>query len=503
MLSKRILVVDDDADILDALGDVLREEGYEILLAGSAAQAKELLYTTSPELVLLDIQMAAKDGISLLREWASSSALMDCPVIAMSGYGTVSMAAEATRLGAFDFLEKPLSLAPLLQAIRQALDAGQKKRERLRAFLWPPAAPIGRSPAMQSAREQAARIAQYDMPVLLLGEPGTGRSAFARYIHSLGPRSDQALVAVSAGGLGEDYPLQLHGKQTESGVEPGKFSEARGGSLLIEDLEDLLPEVQRQLLADLKSGSFTPVGTLKSRPLDIRLMTTAQPDFESDSAAGMFRKDLKAHLNVATVRVPPLREYAEDIPDLLGYFVDRLADDNGLPFRRFSIAAQNRLRNYSWPGNLKELHAFVQRLLMSNHSEEVTLAEVEAELSGQPAAPAALGMSLLAMPLREARQQFEREFLQNQLLFCKGDIDLLAKSIGMERSRAYGKLRSLGVSLSLREARQRFERAYLKRQLINCNGKVDQLAKRVGMERSHVYRKLHSLGVDLHKLSPE
>ena len=447
MTSPRILIVDDEADIRTLLREILSEEGYEVDVAADAVQARASRARQSPDLVLLDIWMPDTDGITLLREWSRGPAMVECPVVMMSGHGTVETAVEATRLGAFDFVEKPLSLAKLLRTVERALDAGRQKRQGSRSLLPPPIAPVGRSRAMQLIREQVQQVAPHDAPILLLGESGTGREAFARYIHSLSARSGQPLVVAVAGSLDEESAAAvLRGREAAGSIEAGLYEQAEGGTLYINGLEDLLPSVQRLILADLESGSYARVGGSTPRALRVRFLTSAEPGFETRGSAEPFRRDLLSHLNVVTLRVPPLREYAEDVPELLRYYVDRFVDDAGLPFRRFSVAAQNRLRNYPWPGNIHELKNLVQRLLILKGQEEIGLDEIERELATQlPVNEPLVKQDLLALPLREAREQFERAYLQQQLLICNGKVGQLAKRVGMERTHLYRKLRSLGV----------------------------------------------------------
>jgi DNA-binding NtrC family response regulator len=446
MSSPRILIVDDEADIRSLLREILSEEGYEVEVAADAQQARASRARQSPDLVLLDIWMPDTDGITLLREW-SHTPNADCPVVMMSGHGTVETAVEATRLGAFDFVEKPLSLAKLLRTVERALDAGRQKRQSVRSLLPPPIAPVGRSRVMQMIREQVQQVAPHDAPILFLGESGTGREAFARYLHSLSPRAASPFVVAVAGSLADDEAAtRLRGSESGGTVRRGLYEEADGGSLFINAMEDLSPSVQRMLLADIENGHFTRVGGSQPVTLNVRFLSSAQPGFESRAGAEPFRRDLLSQLNVITLRVPPLREYAEDVPELLRYYVDRLVDDAGLPFRRFSVAAQNRLRNYPWPGNIHELKNLVHRLLILQGGEEIGLEEIERELTTQlPGNEPLVKQDLLALPLREAREQFERAYLQQQLLICNGKVGQLAKRVGMERTHLYRKLRSLGV----------------------------------------------------------
>ena len=447
MSAPRILVVDDEADIRDTLREVLTDEGYEVDLAADAAQARAARLRVEPELVLLDIWMPDTDGITLLREWVAANALGG-PVVMMSGHGTVETAVEATRLGAFDFVEKPLSLAKLLRVVERALEAGRRRRQSARALAPPFVVPVGKSRLMHALREQIQQVAPRDAAVLLLGETGTGREAFARYLHSLSPRAEQPFVAVAGGSLDErDAAARLHGSvRADGSIEPGLYAAADGGTLFLNGLEDFGPAVQRTLLADFEAGSYTPGGGGQPRRIGVRWLSAAQPGFELRGDPEPFRRDLLSHLNLIVLRVPPLRDYAEDVPELLRSYVDRLVDEERLPFRRFGVAAQNRLRNYPWPGNVRELRNLVHRLLLLGGEEEIKLEEIERELAAQLSHDEPLvKQDLLALPLREAREAFERAYLQQQLLLCNGKVGQLAKRVGMERTHLYRKLRSLGV----------------------------------------------------------
>jgi DNA-binding NtrC family response regulator len=445
--SPHILVVDDEADIRGLLKEILSEEGYEVDVAANAAQARASRARQVPDLVLLDIWMPDVDGITLLREW-SAAATDGCPVVMMSGHSTVETAVEATRLGAFDFVEKPLSLAKLLRTVERALDAGRRHRQSGRLLGAPLAIPLGKSRLMQQLRTELQQIAPNPSAVLLIGEPGSGREAFARYLHEHGPRANAPFVTLVASALRDaDAEARLFGREEANGDKvAGLIEEAGNGTLFIHELEDLPAGVQRLLVGVLESGQFTRVGGREPLPLRARLLTSAQPGIEQRAGSEALRRDLLAHLNVLIVRVPPLREYAEDVPDLLRHQVDRMVDAEGLPFRRFSVAAQNRLRNYPWPDNVRELRHLVHRLLLHGGPEEIRLEEIERELAVQtPPDEPLVKQDLLALPLREAREQFERAYLQQQLLLCSGKVGQLAKRVGMERTHLYRKLRSLGV----------------------------------------------------------
>jgi DNA-binding NtrC family response regulator len=445
MTASRILVVDDEADIRGLLKEILSEEGYDVEIAADASQARSSRATQVPDLVLLDIWMPDTDGITLLREWSATDGY-DCPVVMMSGHGTVETAVEATRLGAFDFVEKPLSLTKLLRTVERALDAGRRKRLSARTQASALAVPIGKSKITQTLREQVQQAASSSSPVLLVGELGSGREAYARYLHSLSARSAKPFLTVVAASLAQDPAAALFGSERDGKVDPGFFDQATGGSLYVSGLEDLNPNAQRALVGAIEQNGYTRVGGRQRLQLNVRWISSAQDGFESRSSAEPFRRDLLAHLSVITLRVPPLRDYAEDVPDLLRYYVDRLVDEQHLPLRRFSVAAQNRLRNYPWPGNVGELKNLVQRVLILGSGEEIRLEEIERELALKMAVDEPLvKQDLLALPLREAREQFERAYLQQQLLLCNGKVGQLAKRVGMERTHLYRKLRALGV----------------------------------------------------------
>jgi two-component system, NtrC family, nitrogen regulation response regulator NtrX len=445
MTASRILVVDDEADIRGLLKEILSEEGYEVDIAADASQARSSRASQVPDLVLLDIWMPDTDGITLLREWSVTDGY-DCPVVMMSGHGTVETAVEATRLGAFDFVEKPLSLTKLLRTVERALDAGRRKRLSARTQGSALAVPIGKAKITQMLREQVQQAASSSSPVLLIGELGSGREAYARYLHSLSARAAKPFFMVVAASLGQDPAAALFGSERDGKVEPGAFDQATGGSLYVSGLEDLNSEAQRALVGAIEQNSYTRVGGRQRLALNVRWISSAQEGFDSNPAHEPFRRDLVAHLNVITLRVPPLRDYSEDVPDLLRYYVDRLVDEQHLPLRRFSVAAQNRLRNYPWPGNVSELKNMVQRVLILGAGEEIRLEEIERELAVKLSVDEPLvKQDLLALPLREAREQFERAYLQQQLLLCNGKVGQLAKRVGMERTHLYRKLRALGV----------------------------------------------------------
>lgn len=449
MSTGRILVVDDEADIRVLLKEILSDEGYDVDVAANAGQARASRARATPDLVLLDIWMPDTDGITLLREW-SASAAEECPVVMMSGHGTVETAVEATRLGAFDYVEKPLSLAKLLRTVERAMDAGKRRRVAGRPQQAPLPATFGKSRVAQQLREELTRVAALNAPLLMVGEAGSGREAMARFTHEAGARASRGFAVLVASAVPEDSAERyLFGSTGSQGTTQGLLDQAPSGTLLIQEAEDLSPRVQRLLLGAIETGRFHRVGATNDSGVAFnpRLIATAQPGVETRAGteAGL-RRDLFAHLSGVLVRVPSLRDYAEDVPDLLRFYAERIADAEKLPLRRFSVAAQNRLRNYPWPGNLRELRSLVRRMLARGGPEEIPLEEIEAELSAYtPPNEPLVKQDLLALPLREAREQFERAYLQQQLMLCNGKVGQLAKRVGMERTHLYRKLRSLGV----------------------------------------------------------
>ena len=446
MSNPHVLVVDDEADIRVLIQDILADEGYGVTAAANAEEARAARAAAKFELILLDIWMPDTDGITLLREWSDSGDL-NCPVVIMSGHGTVDAAVEATRLGAFDFIEKPLSLAKLLRTVEAALESAGRQTRAARNLLPSLLAPVGRSDLMKALRERVQQYARHDGSVLLSGETGTGRGAFARYLHALSGRADEPLINLTAASITEsNFEEQILGSEKNGEVIMGAFERASGGTLVVDELSDLTEAAQKVLLGAIQDGEFTRVGAAAPVKIDARIVATVSADYEALIEKGKLRRDLVSHLSVLSLRVPPLREYSEDVPELIAYYVDKLVDSEGLTFRRFSVAAQNRLRNYPWPDNVRELKSLVRRLLLVGSSEDITLDEVEAEISAAaPVNEPLVKQDLLALPLREAREQFERAYLQQQLVLCDGKVGQLAKRVGMERTHLYRKLRSLGV----------------------------------------------------------
>jgi two-component system nitrogen regulation response regulator NtrX len=442
-----ILVVDDEPDICDQVQEILADEGYEVTTAATAAQAREARRARRPDLILLDIWMPDMDGITLLKEWSEGDHL-PCPVIIMSGHGTVETAVEATRLGAYDFLEKPMSMNKLLLTVQRALEADKLARENLGLRrLRPMAEPVGKSEVVQRLRTQVLRIAQHDTPVLIFGEPGTGKEIYARFLHQHSPRRNGPFIDVGVGSIArENSTLELFGSEQGDKIHYGRLEQASGGTLFLDELADMDPEAQARLAGALENGSFLRIGGKESVQVNVRIVAATHQDLERQVAEGRFREDLYYQLNVVPIWLPPLREHVEDVPELLNYYVNYFVDQENLPYRHFTTLAQNRLRNYSWPGNIRELKNLVQRLLILGVEEEITLEEVEAAISNVPATKSReVGQVPLDLPLREAREQFERAYLLQQFKDCDGNVARLAERVGMERTNLYRKLRALGI----------------------------------------------------------
>jgi DNA-binding NtrC family response regulator len=455
MTAPYILVVDDEPDIRELVKEILEDEDFRVATAESGRVARQVLREGRPDLILLDIWMPDVDGITLLKEWAEDEGL-PCPVIMMSGHGTVETAVEATRLGAYDFLEKPLSLAKLLLTVERALEADRLARENvgLRRRSQAVIEPVGRSPAIQRLREQVKRLAQHDTWVLITGEPGSGRETFARYLHSQSVRKDRPFVEVAVNSMAPgNSARELFGSEQDGRIHYGRLEQASGGTLFLDEVGDMEAEAQTQLVGALDTGSFMRVGGTEPVKIDARIIAATSRDLAAEVHAGRFREDLFYHLNVVPLRIPTLREHHEDVSELLSFYVDYFAQHEKLPYRRFSVGAQNFLRNYPWPGNVRELKNLVQRLLILGAGDDITQDEVEAAMgSVQRPGGEIPGLPAISFdqPLREAREQFEKVYLEYQLDKHSGNISKMAGEVGMERTHLYRKLRSVGIEIKER-----------------------------------------------------
>lgn len=444
-----ILVVDDEPDIRHLLQEILEDEGYDVEVAENGETARQAYRQHQPNLILLDIWMPDVDGITLLKEWTEDGNL-PVPVIMMSGHGTVETAVEATRLGAFDFIEKPLSLAKLLLTVEQALDSDKILHDPTLHSQQGLAVnePIGRSPTMQRIREQIKRIAEHDSWVLLNGEAGSGIKVAAHYLHVNSHHHDKSFIEANLSSLSyERSPEEFIGTQSETNTTMGLLDKAQGGTLFLRNIDEADEATQNFLLGLLQTNTFQHIGASTNLPFKARIICSTHKNIEKLIEENKFRKDLFYLINVVPLHIPALREHREDIPDLLNFYTNILVDQEKLPYRHFSLAAQNRLRNYEWLGNIRELTNLVQRLLITAAGNEISLEEVDSAID-QKAQNSKSGDNISIsydLPLREARELFERDYLIHHLIKTNGSIGKVAKLIGMERTHLYRKLRALEI----------------------------------------------------------
>jgi len=412
-----ILVVDDEPDIRELIKDILEDENYEVRIAADGQEAQQIFNEQQPDLILLDIWMPDIDGISLLKEFKQQN--KNVTIVMMSGHGTIETAVEATRLGASDFIEKPLSTAKLLRGVEQALENRAKQASIQKELAQ---IPVGKSQQIKLLREQVERVAKHEMPILLVGEPGVGKHCFSHYLHSLGQFSGGKFIELSP----ESFPLDSL-KIT---------SLAKNNCLYIHDLALLSDEAQALLLHLLESHKLQ----------QCQLICATQYSLQKAVDNGDFLESLLYQLNSITLVVPPLRDHIEDIPELVHHFVDVQTTRSGLPYRRFTVAAQNRLRNHEWSGNILELKNVIQRLLVLGNGEDIDVADVDLALASEAEAIENGDETInFELPLREAREQFERIYLLRKLQETDGNVGKAAKLAGMERTHLYRKLRSLGI----------------------------------------------------------
>ena len=444
-MNAHILVIDDEREIRELVREILQDEGYEVSVAETAEDARRARRLRRPDLVLMDVWLPDTDGVSLLREWTQGG--FDAPVIMISGHGTVETAVEATRLGAYDFLEKPLSLSKLLLVVQRALEADKLQRENidLRRQTQALVEPIGGSQVMKDLRAQIQRIARHNAWVLISGEPGSGKELFARYLHASSSRRDGPFIEVGVASIaGENSAAALFGAEQGSSIYYGFLEQANGGTLFLSEVADMDPAVQAKLLGALENKSFVRVGGREPVQFDVRVVAATHRDLEDYIQAGRFREDLYYQLNVVPVRIPPLREHSEDVPEILDYYIETLVQRDNLPRRRFSAAAKHRLSAHHWAGNVRELKNFVQRMLILGSGDEISVEEVEDALGVRSRKSAEISVAF-DLPLRTARLQFEKAYFEYQLGVVGGNIVEVAQRAGIERTHLYRKLRILGM----------------------------------------------------------
>ncbi|CAN5691186.1 nitrogen assimilation response regulator NtrX [soil metagenome] len=449
-----VLVVDDEADIRELVAGILSDEGYAVRTANDSETALAAIRARKPALLILDIWMqgGGMDGLELLDLLRTLDA--DIPVIMISGHGNIETAVSAIKRGAYEFLEKPFKSDKLLLTVERALEATSLKREnrRLRTQALMPEGLVGKSMATQQLRSLIPKLAGANSRVLIAGPPGAGKETVARMIHSASPRAKAEFVVISAAGMTpERMDLELFGEEAETGrpAKIGVFERAHGGTLYLDEVADMPFETQSRILRVLVEQRFRRVGGDSDVQVDVRVVSSTSRDLREEIAGGRFREDLFHRLNVVPVIVPGLAEHREDIPELVEYFIQRICDATGMARRRLADDALATLQVKAWPGNLRQLRNNIERMLILASGDPSE--PISADMLPGDSSPSDQGSSLgadriIALPLREAREVFEREYLNAQMLRFSGNISRTAAFIGMERSALHRKLKSLGLS---------------------------------------------------------
>ena len=441
MSRETILIIDDESDIRAQIRDILSDHGYRILQADSASAARKLVRQQPVDLALLDIWMPGEDGMSLLRSWRHEDT-SEFPILMMSGHGNIETALEATRLGAWHYLEKPFAMDKLLLSVSRALETYRLRRQN-RILSKDSAATeqlIGDSPEIRRLREQAQAFGDDGNPVLILGEPGCEFLALANHIHYNGTRHHWQLV------IGNGQNLNQRLLEETPGNGTCLLLEAHGGTLLMNPLDQLTVKTQKRLLSVLENHHLLQ-GNGTATPIDVQLIATLYQRPETALASNILNPALYARLAPRTLVLPPLRERTRDIPELVEHYVTRYCARDNLPMRSFPPNVMEALCKHDWPDNMYELRRLVYQLLISGNGTEVGLAEVDRQLHPAPqsdALPSGLE-NLMALPYREARAQFEQMYYQFQIEQSGGSMKRLSDSTHMERTYLYRKLRDLGI----------------------------------------------------------
>ncbi len=436
----KLLIVDDEKDIRNLMEEIFVEEGYQVETAANGVQAQNAWRKTLPDVIFLDVWMPDIDGISLLSDMKKERVLDHAKVIMMSGHGTIETAIEAPRLGAYDFLEKPLSLAKLIVTAERALEHNRLNQENRQLKQKQPeqVLPIGKSKNMHELRETIERLSKFTMPILISGEPGSGKHHTARALHKTSSRKDFALIEISA--------IDFNRMADDTTEEPMRsfLREAHNGTLIVANFDQLSANSQHTLATLIQKQVYQPTPSSDAIAMDIRLIALSRTDLEQAVVSENFREDLYQRLNVMPIHLPALRQHTEDIPELVDFFVNHFVTQEGLEYRHFSVPAQNVLRQYGWPGNLKELQNLIQRTLILGRGE-VSDTEIKSALQKSENASEQESTVDTSLLLKEAKDRLEGAYLSQLLRETGGNVSETAKRSGIDRTNLYRKLKTLGI----------------------------------------------------------
>jgi two-component system nitrogen regulation response regulator NtrX len=446
-----ILIVDDERDIRELISDILEDEGFITRLAGNSDEAMAQIEKERPSLLILDIWLkdSNMDGIDILKSVKRD--YPEVPVVIISGHGNIEIAVAAIKQGAYDFIEKPFNIDQLLVVIRRGMETSRLRRENisLRQQGSAPSEMLGDSPAFRTLLGQLDKVTKSNGRVMLSGPAGSGKELAARYIHGNSGRATAPFICVGCASIEPDRMEEvLFGREGEdTGIVPGLLEEANGGVIYFDEVADMPLGTQSKILRVLVDQTFLRVGGSDKVQVDLRVISSTSRDLEEEIAADRFRRELYHRLNVVPIRVPSLEDRREDVPALAAHFISALNRDQGLPLRELGEEAAALLQTMRWPGNVRQLRNVIERVLILGEGQD----DIEArEIPGEMAAPAQEGRVVLSgtvatMPLREAREAFEREYLMTQINRFGGNISRTAEFVGMERSALHRKLKSLGV----------------------------------------------------------
>ncbi len=450
-----ILVVDDERDIRELICDILQDEGYITRMAGNSDECMAELNRAAPGLMILDIWLkdSNMDGIDILSHVKRDNP--EVPVVIISGHGNIEIAVAAIKQGAYDFIEKPFNIDQLLVVIRRAMEASRLRRENaaLRRQDVREAEMIGTGVAFRMMKSQLDKVTKSNGRVMLTGGPGSGKEVAARYIHAQSNRADAPFVVVSSASIQPDeMEVQLFGRESpERGVEQGLLEQAHGGVIYFDEVADMPLGTQSKILRVLVDQSFTRVGGTAKVRVDLRVISSTSRDLSAEIGEGRFREELFHRLNVVPIEVPNLEDRRDDIPELARHFIAEFNREQGLPLREIGEDAVAILQTMRWPGNVRQLRNVIERVLIlgeGNGPIEAGDLPGQAEVASDEEEGVALSARLTTLPLREARELFERQYLMAQINRFGGNISRTASFVGMERSALHRKLKSLGVVTS-------------------------------------------------------